>query len=325
MYFYGRLVPGSEVICRNRIVARSDGKYHADLSVYSMSGDLIEAMHDLVLCAPLASAPPLAGVASDPVPTVQAVAGLRDILPLPHALEIVEHDGLGDEINRGEMESETGRMSIDAVSPARKASALGNLLAAKRAACSFSQRYEGGELSPEQVSVRHCSDGKPELCFLEGRTPRSFAGVELSLADGAGLSAAWIGPAPAGVDIEAVEERDAETWWGLLGHDGCALALRLATEVGEPFDRAATRVWTILESAKKASLFQGCTPVFDLLVNRPWVLLTGSLDSRMMRFFSSVLACKAESSAGAVLTVAVQMPWRASAGWEVFPFEEEQD
>jgi len=306
MYFYRALVPGSEVICRNRIVTRSRGEYHANLSVYSMSGDLIEEMHDIVLRAPLASAPP-GGTAPVPVATIQAVASLRDILSVPHTLEIVEHDGLMEGIDRGEMESEAIRMFPDPVSPARKASALGNMLAAKRAACNFSQRYGGGELSPQQVSVRHLSDGKPELCFPDGRTPRSFAGVELSLADGAGLSAAWIGPAPAGVDIEAVEERDVETWWGLLGHDGCALALRLVAEVGEPFDRAATQVWTILESAKKASLFQGCTPDFEMHVIDPWVLLTGSQDSRGLHFFSSVLACQARPNAGAVLTVAVQM------------------
>jgi hypothetical protein len=126
------------------------------------------------------------------------------------------------------------------------------------------------------------------------------------------------------VDIEAVEERDSETWWGLLGHEGCALALHISAEVGEPFDRAATRVWTVLESTKKASLFQGGAPELDLQVKGPWVLLAGSHDSQEVRFFSSVLASQAMPDTEAVLTVAVEMPGRKSAVKDIYDLEQEQ-
>src|SRR4029079_452128 len=43
-------------------------------------------------------------------------------------------------------------------------------------------------------------------------------------------------------------------WEALLGPSGCSLAGQLGQLAGESFDTAATRVWTVLESAKKAGL-----------------------------------------------------------------------
>jgi enediyne polyketide synthase len=51
-------------------------------------------------------------------------------------------------------------------------------------------------------------------------------------------------------DLETVEPRTAEQWRDLLG-DHTELAGHLARLVGEPFDHAATRLWTALECAAK--------------------------------------------------------------------------
>jgi enediyne polyketide synthase len=305
--FYDKLIPGSEVICWNKLMSKSENECHADMSVFTLDGKLIEHMRDIILRAPLRPTPLPNRVASMPVSYMQAVASLRNILSVPHVLEIVEQDKLANEICRDEIERETSLTFLDSIPTARKTPALGNLLAAKGAAVNFSRRYGEQELSPQQVIVRHRPDGKPELGFSNDHLPSSFAKVELSLADGAGLSAALIGPIPAGVDIETVEERDADTWWQLLDHDGCALALRLATELKESFDRSATRVWTILESEMKAYSFQRLPPDFDLSVDWPWVLLTGSLDGQGLHFFSSVLDRTSISIEEAVLTLTVKL------------------
>jgi enediyne polyketide synthase len=57
-----------------------------------------------------------------------------------------------------------------------------------------------------------------------------------------------------GCDLETIAERPAEVWQDLLGAQGWRLARRLAAEAGEGESAAATRVWTVLESMKKAGL-----------------------------------------------------------------------
>jgi hypothetical protein len=67
-----------------------------------------------------------------------------------------------------------------------------------------------------------------------------------------------------------VEVRDTETWRGLLGDDGYALALRLQAETAEPFDQAATRVWTLIEAGKKAASLKRFVPEDRGSLGGPW-------------------------------------------------------
>jgi len=261
-------------------------------------------MQDIVLRAPLVSAPTPGKAMSIPVPYRQAIKSLDNFLAVPHILEIVEHNKLTEKTYQSKLKFEIPKILLESMPPERTNSVLGNLLATKIAASKYSRRYLKRKLAPQEVFVRHHLDGKPELCFTNDFLPL-FAGVDLSLADGAGMSVAWIGPTPAGVDIEAVEERDADTWWELLGRDGCASALRLATEINEPFDRAATRIWTILESQMKAYSSRNLAPDFDLTVNGLWVSMTGSLDGRILHFLSSIINIKAMVNTEAVLTISL--------------------
>ena len=74
-----------------------------------------------------------------------------------------------------------------------------------------------------------------------------------------------------GVDWEAVEPRDAEQWRGLLGEDGYGLAMLIASKCYESFDLAATRVWTLLESGKKANSLQRFIPAIGGSLGGSWL------------------------------------------------------
>jgi enediyne polyketide synthase len=89
-------------------------------------------------------------------------------------------------------------------------------------------------------------DGKP---MGNGRhVSRSHAGQ---------LTMTVTGASEVGCDCEAVRPRPAETWRGLLGADGFALAKLMARETREPLDASATRVWSAFECMKKAGARYG--------------------------------------------------------------------
>jgi enediyne polyketide synthase len=86
--------------------------------------------------------------------------------------------------------------------------------------------------------VRHRPDGRPEL-----------PGTQISASAAGGLRIVVTGTGVA-CDLETIAPRTAEQWRDLLG-DHTELAGHLARLAGEPFDHAATRLWTALECAAK--------------------------------------------------------------------------
>ena len=103
--------------------------------------------------------------------------------------------------------------------------------------------------------VHRRPDGKPEI--------GGEWAVSVAHADDLTLAVAVAGNnGSPGCDLEPVVARTAETWRDLLGSERFTLAETIAQEAGEDQDTAATRVWTALESLKKA----GATP------NQPLVL-----------------------------------------------------
>jgi enediyne polyketide synthase len=86
--------------------------------------------------------------------------------------------------------------------------------------------------------VWHRPDGRPEL-----------AGGQISASAAGGLRVVVVGHGVA-CDLEVIEPRTAEQWRDLLG-DHTELTGHLARLAGEPFDHAATRLWTALECAAK--------------------------------------------------------------------------
>jgi enediyne polyketide synthase len=97
--------------------------------------------------------------------------------------------------------------------------------------------------APHTVQWR--ADGKPEV---------QAAAISVSAAHMNGLTLAVAGPGPLACDLEQVSERPHQVWRDLLGGERWRLAELIASEAGEDIQTSATRVWTALESLKKAGV-----------------------------------------------------------------------
>lgn len=112
--------------------------------------------------------------------------------------------------------------------------------------------------------VRHRGDGKPEL---DDGSPVSIAHdsiYTLALTGEEGQLAC---------DIEAVAQREEETWRGLLGPERLRVAERIAAEGGEPLEVAATRLWVVTECLRKAGRPPGEPVVLERLAEDRWTVL----------------------------------------------------
>jgi enediyne polyketide synthase len=98
--------------------------------------------------------------------------------------------------------------------------------------------------SPQPVRWR--SDGKPEV----------DSGISVSSTHMDGLTLAVAGPHLVACDLEPVRQRADQVWRDLLGIEGWNLAQLIATQTGDDLQTAATRVWTAMESLKKAAKAQ---------------------------------------------------------------------
>jgi enediyne polyketide synthase len=76
--------------------------------------------------------------------------------------------------------------------------------------------------------------------------------MSVSAAHANGLTLAVAGPGPVACDLEQVRDRSEQVWRDLLGRERWNLAELIAAEAGEDLQTSATRVWTALESLKKA-------------------------------------------------------------------------
>lgn len=302
---FHRPVPSDvRLLCHVVASKRADGEFHEDFSVFTPAGELVETIRGCVLRAPRVGERVSARPSVAPIPFSRLESDLRALLPkTPLTLVVVNHEELRNlddlgEITKAEIESVRADIPVP-----RQQSVLANLVAARRAALDFAHRHTSLDLSPARVSVAYRADGKPELRFDEASVAHAFAGIDVSLADGAGVSVALVGPAPVGVDIEIVETRDTETWRGLLGDDGYALALRLAAETAESFDRAATRVWTLLEAGKKANELKRLLPRYEAPLGGPWLSCVSAVDNGVLDFLCVTLSAFGKTAATLALTV----------------------
>ncbi|MBO3462727.1 SDR family NAD(P)-dependent oxidoreductase [Aetokthonos hydrillicola Thurmond2011] len=86
-------------------------------------------------------------------------------------------------------------------------------------------------------------------------------GLNLSLSHDDRYCLCVVGSTPQGCDIEPVANRTADDWMAILGTLRSSVVDRLVKS-GESRDRAATRVWSALESIRKA--FNGVNPEFSV-------------------------------------------------------------
>jgi enediyne polyketide synthase len=91
--------------------------------------------------------------------------------------------------------------------------------------------------------VTHRGDGKPQI---------ADDGIAISASHGAGVTLAVAGSYRVGCDVERIEERTPEDWRALLTAEQFALAELIQRERGEKPAAAATRVWSAVESLRKA-------------------------------------------------------------------------
>lgn len=113
-------------------------------------------------------------------------------------------------------------------------------------------------------------DGRPEVAEGEPGFVESAGGrpPAVTASHAAGLVLAVAGTGPLGCDAEPVTERSGGVWLDLLGSERFALAERLAREAGEDADTAATRVWTAVETLRKAGLPADAPLILDRVVGR---------------------------------------------------------
>ncbi|HEX3530292.1 MAG TPA: type I polyketide synthase [Thermoanaerobaculia bacterium] len=124
------------------------------------------------------------------------------------------------------------------------------------------------------AAPRHRPDGRREI---ESRHGHQKSRRQVSVSHAGGLVLAVTREGTVSCDLEAVAERSAETWRGLLGEERFRLAERLVLERGETPSAAATRVWTAAESLAKAGAPHGAPLLLEELLEGGnadgWVLL----------------------------------------------------
>ncbi|WP_024875062.1 type I polyketide synthase [Saccharomonospora piscinae] len=112
------------------------------------------------------------------------------------------------------------------------------------------------------VSVRYRPDGRPEV-----------DGATMSASHGAGVTLAVAGDGRLGCDVEAVAQRSAADWAGLLGDALGDVRDVVAAECGEDADVAGTRLWSALECLRKAGITDRTLTVYRAHEDG-WVVLS---------------------------------------------------
>ncbi|MFD6076295.1 SDR family NAD(P)-dependent oxidoreductase [Streptomyces hydrogenans] len=132
-------------------------------------------------------------------------------------------------------------------------------------------------------------DGKPELT----------SGQSVSASHGAGVTLAIATPTNAGCDVEQVTGRPLSEWKDLLGASW-NLCERLAESLGEDIDLAATRVWSAMESVRKAGV-----SIVDSMVlqsaDQGWVRFTAGMAT--IHTFATTTTFTEDKAVFAILTM----------------------
>jgi enediyne polyketide synthase len=102
------------------------------------------------------------------------------------------------------------------------------------------------EIFGPAAKLLHRPDGKPEIAGAT--SPYSCVSVSHS----GEMTLLFSADRAAGCDVEKIVCRDAAVWERLLEAEGFALAKALAGASRAPLDDAATQVWTLKESLRKA-------------------------------------------------------------------------
>ena len=274
--------PGSQVVCRGRLVSQDQDRRVLDVDVFTAAGEPVEMLHGVVVEA--------VGRRVRPGRVALSELGAelaRQCKNVPHALAIVSPALAKDTAAGGP----------------RQRTVQANLVAIRQAAVDFARRYHGLALDADAVGVEREESGRPRLRFAFPGN-RVLDGIGLSVTDTAELSVAVVGPKVVGIDLEPVEARRPGTWRGLLGPDGYALALQLAGRTGESLNVTATCVWTLIEAGIKAIARRPSLDRVALAGEGAWMVLATET-SPPLCFFSTWLDAEDGSLSLSAFTMAV--------------------
>ncbi len=277
--FFRPLREGEKLFCWAKGVSRDQHELKADILLFDQAGNPVEWMQGLVVKATSTEVNLQGERKTKTLAMSQIEESLRRViagsplsLAMAHDAELLQEAAL-ELLPAPECEA----LLLD-VAESRAETALTNILATRKSAIGFFRDILQTDLTPTEIGIRHEQTGKPLLVF--NGEDGDLSDLDISLTDSHGASAAAIGQQPVGIDIEAVENRDSETWSKLLGDDGYRLALELQRETGESFDIAATRVWTLIEAGKKANGLERIVPQYDRIVDTSWLVFNGQPDSK---------------------------------------------
>ena len=150
----------------------------------------------------------------------------------------------------------------------------------------FDNGPEGRSRTRSNRAIRKCSSTRNVYRRPDGR-PVVAGDLTVSASHDDDLTVAIAGRGHLGCDIEPIVERETSVWRDLLGPQSYELARLIATQSGEPESTAATRVWTIVESLKKAGANVTATTMLDSVVGDGWILLRAG-EFRIASFVAKV-------------------------------------
>jgi enediyne polyketide synthase len=136
----------------------------------------------------------------------------------------------------------------------------------------FDNGPEGRSGTRSNRAIRKCSGTRNVYRRPDGQ-PLVDGDLSVSASHDTEMTVAIAGRGLVGCDIQPVVEREPAAWRDVLGPQPYELAQLISVESSEPETTAATRVWTILESLKKAGANVTAPVVLDSVTGDGWLLL----------------------------------------------------
>ena len=134
-----------------------------------------------------------------------------------------------------------------------------------------------GRITGSGTEILRRSDGRPEAIDGVSISGPSIPGPSISVAHTPlHTLAASSHLGRVGCDLEHVGGRADDAWRDVLGVSHFALAESISRAADEPLDVSATRVWTAIESLKKAGQSDGAPVLLDTVVDGRLTLRAGS-------------------------------------------------
>ena len=116
------------------------------------------------------------------------------------------------------------------------------------------------------AKLRHRPDGQPEIA--------GYSNFRVSLSHSGDFTLMALGKHPVGCDMESIVAREPAIWSGLLGREHFSLAELLVEKSRLPLAVAATHIWTLKESLRKAGAKLDCCLALESVCADGWLLFS---------------------------------------------------